>query len=408
MNQTVELLIGLGILLALQLIFHLGIKSLIKKALERLSRDRNFWLFAFFRDERFVFWFLSVPYFTLLSQGLAYVPHVPEQILIFIHKMIGVAYIFLGIMIMTQTSRVVNEVYSRSELSKKRPIKGYLQGLLIVLYLLGSISMIAVLIDRSPWMLFSGLGAMTAVLLLVFKDSLLSLVAGVQLTANDLIRVGDWIEMPQFNTDGDVIEIALHNVKVQNWDRTITVIPAHKFLEHSFKNWRGMQESGGRRIKRSIHIDLNSIRFLTEADVQSFSHIKLIEGYLKGKVEEIAHFNKKLDQASTHIGANLRRLTNIGTFRAYVSQYLRNHPGINQELIFLIRHLDPGPEGLPLEIYVFTNDTRWTYYEGIQADIFDHLLAVMPEFGLRVFQRPSGRDFMHFLPDSLDVRSENT
>lgn len=393
MEMRVEMFIGLGVLLVVQLVFHLVIKSLIKNALDKLSRDRNFWIFAFFRDERFVFWFLSVPYFTLISQGLPYIPHLPEAVLIFTNRIIGAAYIFLGLMIATQTSRVINQVYQRSEISKKRPIKGYLQGILIVLYLVGATSMIAVLIDRSPWMLFSGLGAMTAVLLLVFKDSLLSLVAGIQLTANDLIRVGDWIEMPQFNTDGDVIEIALHNVKVQNWDRTITVIPAHKFLENSFKNWRGMQESGGRRIKRSLFIDLNSVRFLNEEDVKNFSHIKLIEGYLRDKIEEIGRFNKGLDQASTHVGANLRRLTNIGTFRAYVAHYLKSHPGIHQSLTFLIRHLEPGPEGLPLEIYVFTNNTDWAVYEGIQADIFDHLLAVLPEFGLRVFQKPSGRDF---------------
>ena len=250
---------------------------------------------------------------------------------------------------------------------------------------------VAVLIERSPVLLLSGLGAMTAVLILVFKDTILSLVASVQLTSLDMIRVGDWIEMPSCNADGDVVDIALHTVKVQNWDKTITTIPTLKLISESFKNWRGMSLSGGRRIKRNLHIDLSSIRFLTDAEIERFRQFKLLEDYIARKEKELADYNDAVGESDN---ANLRRLTNVGTFRAYVFNYLKHHPKIHDEMTLLVRQLQPSPQGLPLEIYAFTNITDWSIYEDIQSDIFDHLMAIIGEFGLRTYQQPSGEDIV--------------
>jgi miniconductance mechanosensitive channel len=261
----------------------------------------------------------------------------------------------------------------------------------VFLYLVAFVFVVARLADQSPWFFVSGLGAMMAIILLIFRDTLLSLVASVQLTNNDLIRVGDWIEMPQFGADGDVVDIALNAVTVRNWDRTTTVIPTHKFLEHSFKNWRGMFEGGGRRIKRAIHIDTTSIRFLTDEEIARFGRYALLRDYIAAKTAELREHNARL-AADPDTIANARRLTNVGTLRAYVAAYLRSHPAIRQDLTFLVRQLAPTPEGLPLEIDVFVRDTRWAHYEGIQADVFDHVLAMVEQFGLALFQRPSGRD----------------
>jgi len=237
----------------------------------------------------------------------------------------------------------------------------------------------------------SGLGAMTAVLTFVFKDTILSLVASVQLTSLDMVRVGDWIEMPQCNADGDVIDVALHTVKVQNWDKTLTTIPTHRLIVDSFKNWRGMGESGGRRIKRDLRIDINSVRFLTADEIERVKQFVLLADYIDRKLEDLTAYNAELGKVAENV--NLRRLTNIGTFRAYIFNYLKHHPKIHQDMTLIVRQLQPGPTGLPLEIYAFTNVTEWSIYEDIQADIFDHLLAIAGEFGLRMYQEPAGRDF---------------
>ncbi|MEL6446734.1 MAG: mechanosensitive ion channel domain-containing protein [Pseudomonadota bacterium] len=253
------------------------------------------------------------------------------------------------------------------------------------LWLLAAILVVSVLINRSPLLLLSGFGAMTAIVLLVFRDTLLSLVASIQLTAQDLVRVGDWIEVPQFGADGDVIDIQLHTVKVQNWDKTITTIPTYALIDKSFKNWRGMSRSGARRIKRALHLDVSSIGFLEPEGVDRLHRFKLLRGYLEDKLAEIGEVGEDAP-------VNRRRLTNIGTFRAYVVRYLQQHPGIAQHMTLMARQLQPGPEGLPLEIYCFTNTTVWAEYEDIQSDIFDRLLAIVPEFGLKLFQKPAGTD----------------
>lgn len=290
----------------------------------------------------------------------------------------------------------LNDIYLTFEVSKVRPIKGYLQVLKIILFFIGGILFVSTLIGQNPLILLGGLGALSAVLMLIFQNSILGLVAGVQLSANDMVRVGDWIEMPKYNADGDVVEITLTTVKVQNWDKTITMIPSSAFINDSFKNWRGMQETGGRRIKRSIYVDVSSIKFCTDEMLEKFRKIQYLKEYIESKEKEIEAYNREhnIDPSSV---VNGRRMTNIGTFRIYIEHYIKNHPQIHKGLIAMVRQLAPGEFGLPLEIYAFTSDTRWVVYEAIQADIFDHIFAVAPEFGLRLFQNPTGHDMRHLL-----------
>jgi len=284
---------------------------------------------------------------------------------------------------------VVDRIYRTYPISRRRPIKGYLQLVGIFLYSVGMILSVSVILDQSATVLLSGLGALTAVIMLVFKDSILGLVASVQLSANNMVQIGDWIEMPKYGADGDVIDITLQTIKVQNWDKTLTTIPIYALISDSFKNWRGMSESGGRRIKRTINIDVNSIQFLDQELYQRLQDIDLLKPYLDKKQQELAQHNSG---KSTKRRSNIRSLTNIGTFRAYLEAYLRDHPLIHNDMTLMVRQKTAGPEGLPLEIYVFSKDTAWTHYEALQGDIFDHVYAVMPEFELRPFQAPSGWD----------------
>lgn len=299
--------------------------------------------------------------------------------------------VLAGVLSIFGFTRAVNNIYMKRENANHNPIKGYLQLINIFVGAIGLVFIIAILLDRSPWVFISGIGAMTAVLLLIFKDTILSLVASVQLSSNKMVRVGDWIEMPQYGADGDVIDIALHTVKVQNWDKTITTIPTHKLIETSFKNWRGMSDSGGRRIKRSVSIDMSTIHFLSEEEIENLRQFEILTDYLDGKRSEIESFNKEHIK-NADFEANKRRLTNIGTLRHYMKQYLRNKPYIHDKMTFLIRQLAPEPTGLPIEVYIFSNNTNWIEYEDIQGDIFDHILAILPEFGLRAYQSPSGAD----------------
>ncbi|MBX7274161.1 mechanosensitive ion channel family protein [Stutzerimonas kunmingensis] len=327
----------------------------------------------------------------VLSLGVTTVPGLPEAAVTVVQNVCGGFIVLTIALALGAVLDIINVVYQRRPDARLHPIKGYLQVVKIVIYAIATILIIATLIDRSPLILLSGLGAMAAVLMLIFQDTLLSLVASVQITSNDLIRVGDWVEMPQLNADGDVIDIALHTVKVQNWDKTITSIPTKRFISDSFKNWRGMQESGGRRIKRSLYLDQQSVHFLDADERKRLYRFSLLEDYLVNKRKEIDEWNAKLAERGQE-PVNTRRVTNLGTFRAYVERYLRAHPGVHQNMTLMVRQLSPTADGLPLEIYCFTNTVAWTQYEAIQSDIFDHLLAILPEFGLRVFQHPSGGD----------------
>ncbi|MBX3664303.1 MAG: mechanosensitive ion channel family protein [Burkholderiales bacterium] len=327
----------------------------------------------------------------VLSAGVAAVPELPDALVTVVRNVCGAFVVLTLALAVAAALDVANALYQRRPDAASKPIKGYLQVVKIVIFAVAAILMIATLIDRSPLILLSGLGAMAAVLMLVFQDTLLSLVASVQISSNDMVRVGDWIEMPQLNADGDVIDIALHTVKVQNWDKTITTIPTKRMITESFKNWRGMSESGGRRIQRSLLIDQNSVRFFSAAECERLHRFALLRDYLASKEREIDDWNARLE-AQGRDPVNARRLTNLGTFRVYVDSYLRSHPGIHQGMTTLVRQRNPGPTGLPLEIWCFTNTTAWAQYEAIQSDIFDHLLAIIPEFGLRIFQEPGGAD----------------
>jgi len=293
---------------------------------------------------------------------------------------------FVVILSINSLLNAFNEIYNQSKYSDKINIKSYFQIIRLVLNLFGLIIVVSIFSGQSPFYLLSGLGALTAVLMLVFKDTILSFVSSIQISSNDLFKVGDWIEAPQFGADGDVIDIGLHTIKIQNWDKTISIIPTHKLIDSSFKNWRGMSDSGGRRIKRSIYIDMKSIKFCNHELIEKFKSINIISEYISTKLSEIDNHNADLNTKSL---INGRALTNIGTFRAYIKSYLRKNKNIHNDMTFLIRQLSPTEKGLPIEIYVFSNNTNWIEYEEIQSDIFDHLLSVISEFELQIYQYPS-------------------
>ncbi|GIP33483.1 mechanosensitive ion channel family protein [Paenibacillus sp. J2TS4] len=313
-----------------------------------------------------------------------------------IEKGVIIYMIVVMMLVVDAFLNALNDIYTTYEISKVRPIRGYIQVVKIVMFIIGGILVISNLIGESPIILLSGIGALSAVIMLIFKDSILGLVAGIQLTSNDMVRVGDWIEMPKYGADGDVIEISLNTVKVQNWDKTITTLPTYALISDSFKNWRGMQASGGRRIKRSVHVDMGSIAFCSDDMIEKFKKIHYLHDYITSREKEIEQHNieNEIDRSNK---VNGRALTNIGVFRAYIVQYLEHHPQIHKGMTRMVRQLNPGETGLPLEIYAFTNDTAWAVYEGVQSDIFDHILAVAPEFGLRVYQNPTGHDLKSLL-----------
>ena len=288
--------------------------------------------------------------------------------------------------------KAIYTVYNSKEQFRDRPLKGLLQTAQVALWFIGGIVIIATLLGKSPLSLLAGLGASAAILMLVFKDSIMGVVSGVQLSANDMLKVGDWIAMPKYGADGTVIEVTLNTVKVRNWDNTITTIPPYLLVSDSFQNWRGMQESGGRRVKRSVNIDMNSVRFCTPEMLDKYRKIKLLADYIDQTEKVIKDYNKA-QQIDNSVLVNGRRQTNLGVFRAYLNAYLHNLPTVNDEMTLLVRHLQPTDRGIPVELYFFTRTTDWAPYEQIQADVFDHLLAIVPEFDLRVFQSPTGADF---------------
>ena len=283
-------------------------------------------------------------------------------------------------------------VYSEREQFRDRPLKGLLQTVQVILFFIGGIIIVSILIDKSPMVLLTGLGASAAVLMLVFKDSIMGFVSGIQLSVNNMLKVGDWIEMPKYGADGTVIEVTLNTVKVRNWDNTITTIPPYALVSDSFQNWRGMQESGGRRIKRSIRIDMNSVKFCTPEMLAKYRKIRLLKDYIEETEKVVEEYNKE-HGIDNSVLVNGRRQTNLGVFRAYLTNYLRSLPAVNQDLTCMVRQLQPTEQGIPLELYFFSSIKAWIPYEGVQADVFDHVLAIIPEFDLHVFQNPTGEDF---------------
>lgn len=306
----------------------------------------------------------------------------------FIQNSAYVYMVILAIMLIDTFLNAGNDIYNTMPVSKTRPIKGFLQIVKIFFYAMGIISIIALFFEQEPLKIIAGMGAFAAVILLIFKDTILGFVASIQLSANKMVNIGDWISMPSKGTDGTVIDISLNTVKVQNWDKTISTVPTYALVSESFNNWKGMEESGGRRIKRHLNLDVKSIHFLSEEEIEKFEKIRLLKDYMIEKKKEIKTINPEGE-----IPVNQRRLTNIGTFRKYVEAYLHENPKIHDGMTFLVRQLQASEKGLPLEIYVFSNDQEWANYEAIQADIFDHILAIVPEFNLRVFQNPTGDDF---------------
>tara|TARA_B100001123_G_scaffold451141_1_gene627656 strand:- start:186535 stop:187815 length:1281 start_codon:yes stop_codon:yes gene_type:complete len=316
-----------------------------------------------------------------------------DRLIVFVNRATDIYIVIIGVVVVDSLLNAIDDVYQQFEISNRIPIKNYVQVVKIIVIVSGLILAVSILLDKSPWFFLSGIGALTAVLLLVFKDTILGFVAGVQLVAHDMVRPGDWVEMPKYGADGDVFEITLNTVKIRNFDKTITTVPTYALISDSFKNWRGMSESEGRRIKRSVFIDINSIQFCSQEMAERFSQIQFLNEYVTHKLKELGDHNES-QGVDESVLVNGRRMTNVGTFRAYLVQYLRRHPKIQQDMTFLVRQLAPTDKGLPIEIYVFSNDKRWEQYESIQADIFDHIYAVLPAFELRSFQAPSGSDIL--------------
>ena len=302
-----------------------------------------------------------------------------------------VGMLWVGMIILDDLLDTAESIYEQYSMSRSKPIKGYIQVVKIILYSLLIISSAAVILGKSPLYFLSGLGAITAILLLVFKDTILSLVASIQIATNGMIRMGDWISMPSFQADGDIVDIALHHVTVQNWDKTLSTIPTHKFLDTPFKNWKGMSESGGRRICRSIYIDLNSVKLANESLLAKLSQISLISNYIKDRQSEIDTYNE-LNKVQRNSKINGRNQTNLGIFRQYLQNYLNAHPQIAGDMTKLVRQQAPTEKGVPIQLYIFTNTTVWADYEAIQSDIFDHIFSTIHEFELRLFQNPTGND----------------
>lgn len=380
------------------------VRNILLKAIVRFIQLNNYrWDDALIRNHFFYRLSWYVPLVILyLAQDLLLPADRPAAEVF--HRLLLCSFVIVSIRCIISLLRTIDDIYRAARRAGSVPIRGYIDAAKILTYVFGTIFILAILTDRSPWGLLSVLGGLTAVTLLVFKDSILGFVASIQLSGTDMVRIGDWIEMPSHGADGDVIDISIHCVRVQNWDKTITTIPTYALVANPFKNWRGMAESGGRRIKRAINIDMNSIRFITDNELHEFSRIQLLRDYIRKKQKEIEEYNK-VHGVDTSVTINGRRQTNIGIFRAYIAAYLRQQPKINQEMTFLIRHLQPGEYGLPVEIYVFSSDKVWANYEAIQADIFDHLLAALRIFDLRIFQNPTGSDLRRLGAAAEPVRT---
>ncbi|WP_342654746.1 mechanosensitive ion channel family protein [Pseudomonas sp. F3-2] len=383
----------LGLFMLLIAAFALGrlARFLLLHGMKALGRQPAlFWLNDFLHNK--VFHRLAQITPSLVIQfGLNLVPDLTP---VASHVLGNVALAFTILSLMLTLGALLNallDIYARTEHARTRSIKGYVQLAKMILYVFAAIIIVATLIDRSPLLLLSGLGAMSAVILLVYKDTLLSFVASVQLTSNDMLRVGDWIEMPQVGADGDVVDITLHTVKVQNFDKTIVSIPTWRLMSESFKNWRGMQQAGGRRIKRSLYIDASAVRFVSDSEELKLTQVRLLTDYMGRKKAELKAWNEAQGSVA-ELSANRRRITNIGTFRAYALAYLKSHPDVHPDMTCMVRQMEATAQGVPLEIYCFTRTTSWADYERIQGDIFDYLLAVLPEFGLSLYQQPSGSD----------------
>ena len=392
MFTPVQFMLRTVLLIAVAIIANAIAKKIVVKLIQRLAaRTKTDWDDILVRNNVFRWLSHLAPGLVIYYGCLGLYPELELNGWI---QRVAMAYMgVILLMVVNSALNAVVDIYRASSGSQGRPIKGLVQMIQITIWAVGVITLVALLMNQSPWKFLTGIGALSAVLLLVFKDSILGLVASFQMSANNMVRIGDWIEMPKYGADGDVIDISLNTVKVQNWDKTISTIPTYALVADPVKNWRGMSESGGRRIKRAICIDMQTVTFCSDEMLDRFENFEHVATYLKERRGEIEAFNKehRVDIAEV---INGRRITNLGTFRAYIVGYLRHHPLIHTEdMTFLVRQLAPTEHGLPIEIYVFSRDQVWANYESIQADIFDHIIAAVPEFDLAVFQSPTGRDF---------------
>ncbi|ACE85490.1 mechanosensitive ion channel family protein [Cellvibrio japonicus] len=386
--------IVLGLIVLTSLVLHVILHSVVLRAISYSTRNsEQLWRQALYKNRlfnRIALVFQGVILYVQANIWLA-----PDSdALAFIQILTELWILLFALLSLFALLNALEEIFMPTSIGRRMPLRGISQSIKLIAALVAIIFGISLVIDKSPLILFSGLGAMTAVLLLVFKDAILGFVAGIQLAANNMLSLGDWLEMPKYGADGDVIDISLTTVKVRNWDNTITTVPAYALISDSFKNWRGMSESGGRRIKRAVYIDATSVKFLQQEDIQRLRRAALLSDYIEEKIRDIEADNQQ-SGIDLEYPVNGRRLTNLGTFRAYLSAYLRNHKNIHKGMTQMVRQLEPKAEGIPLEVYAFSNDTSWANYERIQADIFDHIFAVIPEFGLRVYQSPSGYDMQH-------------
>ena len=340
----------------------------------------------------------SILIFTMLP--LAYPSPADKEILVLLQKLFQIYIITVSLLFINSLLNLGVELFHRNDKFKDKPLKGFVQIVQVILFSVGVILLISILINESPSTIFTGIGASAAILMLVFKDTILGFVAGIQLSANDMLRVDDWISMPKYGADGTVIEITLNTVKVKNFDNTISTIPPYALISESFQNWRGMRESPGRRIKRSINLDMNSVKFCTPEMLEKYRKISLLAGYIDDTENKLQTYNQT-NQIDNTILVNGRRQTNLGVFRAYLQRYLESLPEVNKEMICMVRHLQPTEKGIPMELYFFSSIKDWVIYETIQADVFDHVLAVIPEFDLQIFQELSGSDVRMF------VKTEN-
>ncbi|MBJ9420187.1 mechanosensitive ion channel [Acinetobacter oleivorans] len=384
-----EMFVSLTILILFAAIANFIAKRIIVRGVRHLVTKLKSPNQSIFAQHSVIKKFANIVPAVVIMNGIATVPHLTPKFISFV-EMGAQAFIFLTLALtVSELLNIFNLIYQRNPKSRNKPIKGYLQLVKLILFVVCGLMILGTFLKKDVFTLLAGFGAMAAVLMLVFQNTILSLVASVQIASYDMVRIGDWIEMPSLNADGDVIDISLHTVTVQNFDKTYTTIPTNKLVTDTFKNWRGMSNSGCRRMKRSLFLDQSSVHFMSDEEQQKLKEFLLLDQYLDAKNSEIEEFNKHLSNQSRY---NKRRLTNIGTFRAYVEFYLRQHKGIAQNQTIMVRQLQPTSQGLPLEIYAFTNTIAWVSYEAIQSDIFDHLIAILPEFGLRVYQAPSGHD----------------
>ena len=380
------------LLVLFSILLFIAVKHFIKTRLHKLLKgDRYKWDDVLVDKKVFVYLAYLVPLFLLsfFSQYVLSEYPITTKILT---AVIQILILITTLTVITAVLNSFHTIYQTFGVAKVRPIKGYIQVIKIIIYIIAFVFMISIFLGKDGFGWVAGFGAFSAVLMLVFKDPILGFVGGIQLTSNDMVRIGDWISMPKFGADGNVIDITLTTVKVQNWDKTITTIPTYTLVTDYFQNWRGMEESAGRRIKRSINIDVNSVKFCDQKMLDKFRKFHFIVDYVDQKNEELEAFNKQYE-IDNSVMVNGRRQTNLGVFRAYLKVYLNHKPEINKDMTFMVRQLHPTPNGIPMEIYVFSKIKEWVKYEEIQADIFDHILAVIPEFDLKVFQQPSGSDF---------------